>query len=196
MSFSFINNNPYKSCQSYNPNTTYTNNSYDNSFNYSPLIPNKSSTNKIYCDNGINYNNNQSNLALKGYELQETELSKIFFSKENIKRIQKKIKNEIYNRSKGQYILEDEQNENDLLIAMRAVYLQNAKHVPKYIIKQVKILNKNVVDYVVPDMITNIKQYYGYLRDINTPIKPIMRPINVNNSGRRMLPSITTIWQA
>ena len=44
-------------------------------------------------------------------------------------------------------------------------------------------------------MITEIKQFYGYLKEINEPLKPIDRPINVNNAGRKTLPSLTSVWQ-
>ena len=43
-------------------------------------------------------------------------------------------------------------------------------------------------------MITEIKQTYGYIKEINEPIKPIPRPMNVNNAGRKTLPSITTTY--
>lgn len=132
--------------------------------------------------------------ALRGNTIDSSELSDLFFSTENVKRIQKKIRQEIYSRTKGQYKLDIDQDEADLLIAMRAVFLSDAKHLPKHIVRQVKILNNKTVNYIVPDMITNIKQYFGYIKDINQPLKPIQRPINVNNAGRRTLPSITTIW--
>ena len=78
---------------------------------------------------------------------------------------------------------------------MRAVYLQECKFLPDKIIHQVKQLNTKVLDELMPDVITAIKQEYGYLKDINQPLQPIMRPLNVNNAGSRQLPSITTIWQ-
>jgi hypothetical protein len=121
-------------------------------------------------------------------------LSQLFFSIENTKRIQKKIKKEIFERTKGKYRLREDQNELDLLVAMRAIYLDNAKFQKERLIKQVKLLNILVINYIVPDMITGIKSYYGYIDDINGPIKPIDRPLNVNNSGRLTLPSLTTAW--
>ena len=143
---------------------------------------------------GEYYQNGHSTLATKGNELEEDELSKLFFSEKNIHRIQNKIKRAVYVRSRGQYILQEDQDEKDLDIAMRAVFFQDAKHLPRHLVRQVKILNEKTVAYVVPDMITNIKQYYGYIRDINKPLEPMMRPLNVNNAGRKMLPSMTTIF--
>ena len=34
---------------------------------------------------------------------------------------------------------------------------------------------------------TNLKQHYGYLKDINNPIEPLAPPINVNHAGRLQL---------
>lgn len=121
-------------------------------------------------------------------------LGKEFFSDKNIKRMQKKIKNEIMIRTDYKFKLDVDQDKQDLLLAMTAVYKLYARHLPGQIVRQVKQLNSYVVDYVVPDMITNIKQYYGYIKDINEPLKPITRPLNVNNAGRNSLPSITTTW--
>ncbi len=139
-------------------------------------------------------NNDYIKTSTNGNDIVEDELTKIFFSHKNMKRLQKAIKKEIYYKTNKKYLLEDDQDENDLTIAMRAVYFKYGKYLPNKIIKQTKILNRHVVDYVVPDMITNIKQYYGYLKDINEPLQPIMLPINVNNGGRKTLPSISTIF--
>jgi hypothetical protein len=116
-------------------------------------------------------------------------VTKLFFSNKNIKRIQRHIKEEICKRTNGQYRLTEDQDENDLLVAMRAVYLDEngSRYLPYKIVRQVKELNDKVVKYVVPDMIVAIKQYYGYIKEISEPLKPIMRPMNVSSAGRKQL---------
>lgn len=121
-------------------------------------------------------------------------VGELFFSENNINRLQKKIKDEIYERTKHKIVLDEDQDSGDLIIAMRAVYQMKGKFIKQNIVHQVKELNKILVNYVVPDMITEIKQYYGYLKDINEPIKPIDRPMNVSNAGRKTLPSMSSIW--
>lgn len=121
-------------------------------------------------------------------------VGRIFFSSDNVRRIQKQIKQSVYEKTNQKYKLEEDQDPSDLIIAMRAMYLEQGKYQKTSPIRQVKQLNQRVVDFVVPDMITEIKQYYGYLKDINEPLKPIDRPMNVCNAGRRTLPSITTTW--
>jgi hypothetical protein len=136
---------------------------------------------------------NMAPVALKGLQA-NSELSKMYFSDKNMKRLQRLIKKEVLNRTHGKYRLDVDQEQKDLLIAMRAVYLEHCRYLPGQVVRQIKRLNLKVVDTIVPSMITEIKQYYGYLDDINNPIKPIMRPINVNNAGRKTLPSVTTTF--
>ena len=181
--------------------------SYANSAPYSsPLTPNQVyRTNKVQHGN-INFSmesreeytpHNTSNLAntvLRGI-VEDNELSRLFFSEENIKRIQKKLKVVIYERSQGKFKLEEDQDESDLVVVMRYIYLDFCKNLPVQIIRQVKLLNDKTVEYIVPDLLTNIKQYYGYIRDISQPITPIMRPMGTTNAGRRTLPSYTTLWK-
>ena len=54
---------------------------------------------------------------LKGL-YQPTPVGEVFFSQENINRIQKMIKYEIFVRSSGKYKLEIDQKESDLLVVM------------------------------------------------------------------------------
>jgi hypothetical protein len=137
---------------------------------------------------------NLANTVLRGI-VEDNELSRLFLSEENINRIQKKLKVVVYERSQGKFKLEEDQDESDLIVVMRYIYLDHCKNLPTQIVRQVKLLNDKVVDYIVPDLLTNIKQYYGYIRDISQPITPIMRPMGTTNAGRRTLPSYTTLWK-
>jgi hypothetical protein len=123
-----------------------------------------------------------------------TPLGEIFFSPDNIKRLQNKIKKSIFIESKGKYKLQVDQNESDLLVVMRAVYIQDSYNSPYRIIHQVKELNEKVINRILPDMISNIKQNEEYLNIIDKPIDPIPLPVNVSRAGRLSLPSVTTIW--
>ncbi len=135
-------------------------------------------------------------ITTKGADSNEVydELSKIFYSMQNINRIQKMIKKAVFERTKGQYRLDDDQDESDLIVTMRAVFLEHARFLPFKLVHQVKELNRRTVEFLVPDMITEIKQHYAYIKEINEPIKPIARPMNVNNAGRRTLPALTSAW--
>lgn len=118
-----------------------------------------------------------------------------FFSSVNVAKIQELIKQRVYADTNHKYELVEDQDANDILVAMRAVYKIYGRYLPMDVNRQVENLNTMLVNYVVPDMITEIKQYYGYLKDINEPIKPIDRPINSSSAGRRTLPSISRIFR-
>ena len=137
---------------------------------------------------------NLANTVLRGI-VEDNELSRLFLSQENIDRIQKKLKVVVYERSQGKFKLEENQDESDLIVVMRYIYLDHCKNLPSQIVRQVKLLNDKTVEYIIPDLLTNIKQYYGYIRDISQPITPIMRPMGTTNAGRRTLPSYTTLWK-
>lgn len=170
-----INNSQY-TIQKNNYSTDY--DMYEDKYNYS--------------SNG--YNVGAKDIFVRNNDFSEELVGKEFFSESNIKRIQKMIKNEISIRSKGKIILKDDQSVDDLLIVMRTAYLEHGRFIQKNIVHQVKILNKQLIQDIVPSILTEIKQYYGYLRDINGPLNPIDRPMNVSNAGRRTLPSLTSIW--
>jgi hypothetical protein len=123
-----------------------------------------------------------------------TPLGELFFCPDNIRRLQNKIKKSIFIESKGKYKLDADQNESDLLIVMRAVYIQDSFNSPYRIVHQVKELNQKVINRILPEMITNIKQNEEYINSIDRPIDPIPLPVNVSRAGRLSLPSVTTIW--
>lgn len=154
---------------------------------YQEKISNVGKDESYYCGGN-------SSMAIRGMQIENSQLSVMYFSNENTNRIQRHIKREIFRRTNGKYKLNVDQDESDLLIAMRAVFAEHAKFLPTKTVKQVKILNKQTIDYIVPDMITNIHQDSNYLKTISNPIQPLDRPINANGAGRKTLPSFTSIY--
>ncbi len=126
-------------------------------------------------------------LIMKEWQACPSKVAAEYFSVKNIQRIQKGIRREIWNRSYGKFKLSEDQNVLDLLHPMRAVYELYAKDLPTQIIRQVKVLNEQTIQYIAPDVITNLVQHYGYLDDIKNPAVPMPLPINVNRSGRHQL---------
>lgn len=123
-----------------------------------------------------------------------TPVGEIFFSQENINRLQKKIKYELFVRTNGKYKLETNQNESDLLVVMRAVFITCATHMPYKIVSQVKELNHRVIERIIPDMISIVKQDDEYIKQLDRPINPIPLPVCMNSKGRLALPSVTTTF--
>lgn len=106
----------------------------------------------------------------------ETMLSKLFFSKENIQLLQNAIRSGVYEKSNKQYIVK-QQDCDTLKIIMRSVFLQVAQNQPTNITEQIKALNKYVIDYCIHEVYEEAKMYIRYLSDISTMYTPNDRPI-------------------
>lgn len=93
--------------------------------------------------------------------LEHSSLSRKFFSKDNINKIQKNIIINVYHKSDKKYSIST-QDEKELLIIMRSYYLQYGKNLTTDIQGQVNNLNKMVIDWSVDEIIKNIDQYMFY----------------------------------
>lgn len=117
----------------------------------------------------------------------------IFFSAQNIGLLQQMIKDELFKQTRGKFILVVDQDEKSLREVMNNV-IKNENIILDNLVVQNKKLNQKVLEFVMPNIITSIKQYDGYIKKINSPLQPMNRPINVNGKGRKQLRSITTVW--
>ena len=106
---------------------------------------------------------------LKGV-YQPTPTGELYFSQENINRIQKIIKYEVFVRTNGKYKLQIDQNESDLLVVMRDIYITCSTNMPYKVVHQVKELNHRTIEKILPDMITMIKQDDEYIKQLDKPI--------------------------
>ena len=121
------------------------------------------------------------------FQIYPNKLLKTFFSNENIKRLKKKI-NIIL--TQYNFCPQDSIKTSYLIDCMRPIYKDHSKNQPTNIIRQTKILNKLLLEYIIPEIITNIKSEAAYLRTIDQPLQHLPLPINVGNKGRKTLPSI------
>ena len=106
---------------------------------------------------------------------QSTVLSDAFFSAENIRIIQNAIKAAVYHGSKTMFVIGD-QNEDTLKIIMRSTFLQYSSNKPHRITEQITALNKLVVDYAAPQILSEAKAYTRYKHDVSTIATPMARP--------------------
>lgn len=136
----------------------------------------------------------------------ETLLTYLFFSDENVKNIQNLIRLAIH--KEFNYVI-DNQSVNELLIVMRAIFLEYSAHPPlpkaniteqekqelyKKYTKEVNRLNKIVIDDVVPRVATQLQQYLDYLRDASKINYQQEQPLNVSIKGQREYRSPTQVW--
>ena len=118
------------------------------------------------------------------HQLQPNTLSNAFFSSQNMQVLQETILRRIFNET-GKRI--SKQSENELLIIMRSIYIQESRNLEENITQQVMELNKSVIRYAVPIIITNMKQDEGYLIDASRPLMPMSRSVNLSSAGTRSL---------
>ena len=70
---------------------------------------------------------------------------------------------------------------------MRSVFLQNSKNRESNILYQVKELNKIVLDYTVKHILTQVRQYITYTKDISNPRQIMDHSVNTSIRGSRQL---------
>ena len=116
----------------------------------------------------------------------ETQLSSIYFSRENIQILQNGIRAGVYHKSNGQYTI-GPQDCDSLKIIMRSVYLQNSANQPNNITQQIEALNQLVLDYSIQQVYSEVQGYVKYISDVSTLAVPIAHPITTNNTDRQLL---------
>jgi hypothetical protein len=104
-----------------------------------------------------------------------TQLSDLFFSKENIVIIQNGIRAGVYNMSGGKYLIDNQDNEQ-LSIIMKGMFLEYSKNMPTNITEQIDILNNKVIAYCTNQVYQEAKGYLTYLKDSSTLITPLDYP--------------------
>jgi hypothetical protein len=103
--------------------------------------------------------------ALTG-EWEDNVLAQVFFSAENMQIIQNGIRAGVYQRSKGKYVI-GEQDCDTLRIIMRTIFLQNATNAPTEIRAQIIELNELVFEYCVPRVHGEAE---GYIQQLENAI--------------------------
>lgn len=122
-----------------------------------------------------------------------TELPNTFFSDDNITTINTKLISAVFKNTNGVYKIRPQSSEQ-LLIVMRYVFLEYARHLPYDIKGQINELNCRVISEILPNVITNAEQHIGYLRDIEKIREPLPLPISTKyTANSKTLPSITKV---
>lgn len=127
---------------------------------------------------------------IKDYTIED--VGKLFFSKSNVDNIQQAIKNIILKSLNVE--LTQNQNTESLLMVMRYVYLQDGRFLKYNITEQVNTLNKKLLNIIIPDIITGVKQQLEYNKYINNPINPIDRPFSDSIKGSKIPKPISNLW--
>ena len=125
---------------------------------------------------------------------ESTLLSQAYFSSQNESILQNAIRREVYERTQ-KYI--QPQNVEQLQIVMRSIFLQystNRVDSAALIREQIVALNQKVIDYCVPTIISNLKQYLHYRKDISTLPVPMEHGLSTSQAGTKSLLQGPLIW--
>ena len=108
-----------------------------------------------------------------------TQLSDLYFSKENVQIIQNGIRAGVYNRSPEKHLISN-QNLDTIHIIMRSIFLQESKNLPDNITQQIKELNDIVIEEIVSKLLGEIEGYLTYRKDISQIPEPLEKPKSDN----------------
>jgi len=112
-------------------------------------------------------------------------LSELYFSRENLEIIQNAIRRGIYDKTNGKYII-DNQDCDALKTIMRGVYLEHSANLPYNITQQIEELDKMVINYCIQQIYSELRGYVQYLHDASTLVVPIAPPIFSKISDKQL----------
>jgi len=120
--------------------------------------------------------------------IERSDVSDFFFSQRNLDHLQSLLIKLVREKSNDLYHI-DRQNDTELLIVMRSIFLQYSKNLPLNIQSletQVCELNRQVILYIFPKVMSNIQQYLSYIRDHGSNVRPIDRGEHTSSAGTRV----------
>jgi hypothetical protein len=94
----------------------------------------------------------------------------------------------VYDRSGSKQYVIDNQSADEMKIIMRAIYYQYGRNMTTDILGQVDDLNKKVVDWSVPHILSAVDMYHYYLKDISQLPIPMEQPQHLSRAGTRSMP--------
>ena len=143
---------------------------------------------------GLAYKNNNEKQNLCNYATEaishttnRTPLSDLFFSQQNMDILQLGMRNMILNKTNGAYNI-GKQNETELKIIMRAMFIQHAKYrtdIPVNV--QIQEINRQVLNFAVPRIISSLNMKRKYLQDIQQLPMPLEHAKSMSTKGTKEL---------
>lgn len=122
----------------------------------------------------------QSTDAVKGI-LEENNLTRLFFSPQNIEAIQSMIRYYVHKLTDGQIV--SKQSPDELFVIMRSIILQYGNFMSSGIINEIKRLNSKVVNICVEKVSTEVEQYNHYIDDLQKLPTPLDNPHYANKNN-------------
>ena len=112
------------------------------------------------------------------------DVASILFSRRNIERVQTLIRT-IIKKKYGHVI--GRQSSDEIAIVLRAVYEMHGNPGAPDPAAEVVKLNARAMEFIIPNIKSNIDSYYAYIRDSTTPWRLLDRPTNTSLRGQNVL---------
>jgi len=122
----------------------------------------------------------QSTDSVKGI-LEETNLSRLFFSPQNIEALQSMIRFYVSKLTNGHIV--SKQSPDELFIVMRSILLQYANFINTNVLQEIKRLNSKVVRICSDKVAQEVLQYGKYVVDLQNLPVPLDNPHYANKNN-------------
>jgi len=123
---------------------------------------------------------------IEGKSIARNPLTDLFFSPTNVDALQDAIRYRIYEATNRQTVI-GRQSDQELFVVMRSMYYQYGKNQPTELVPQVRELNQHVLEYAVPEVLSNVRQYEKYKHDVSTLPVPLPHAPLATMKGTRQL---------
>lgn len=120
--------------------------------------------------------------CLFNFQITLTATAQLFFSIANRDAVQGELVRRVQELTERTI---SKQSEDELLLVMRSVYMQHAVNLDGRAAEEVRMLNAHVLDYCVPNIVTNLSQYVQYLKEVGRNPMPFPQPEYVSTAGLR-----------
>jgi len=119
-------------------------------------------------------------------QISRNPISDIYFCTNNVNVLQDGIRYKVWKETGERYVI-GKQSDQELRIVMRSIYYQYAKHLPNDVVGQVRDLNAKVIEWVVPEILSNLRQYEKYRQDASQLPMPMERGPLLTQKGTKTL---------
>ena len=122
----------------------------------------------------------QSTDSVKGI-LEETNLSRLYFSPQNIEALQSMIRYYVSKLTDGHIV--SKQSPDELFIVMRSILLQYGNFINTNVLQEIKRLNSKVVQICSDKVAQEVLQYNKYIVDLQNLPVPLDNPHYANKNN-------------
>ena len=129
-----------------------------------------------------------SSSIMRRLQISSSRVAEVFFSEDNVNALQHGVRYGVFRASHGHHVI-GPQSEVELALVMRSVYLEHGRNLDDQalVLKEVRSLNKIVLDYCVPRVLAEVNMYVRYRRDVSSLPVPMARGELATSRGDRQL---------